>query len=206
MNFFHLVKEKDESVHIDYGLKAAELINSMWTTRDELHRRVYQHRVARTMDLMVCDLFMLMKNVTIPGHPDTPLCKAHTNMDAYIYLTDNSVMHMAEMVWHSKPDNVDYEAVHALHTRLRKRDLWLTLATVTVYNMGTDLCTANSKAFSDKFSDCHIISTMCKFKDRVTYHIIYKGPGTGEALNCDKFQMELLAASSVFNDPIIKIR
>lgn len=104
---------------LSYSNKADELILSMWNSRYELHRRVYQHRVVKCLDLMMLEMIMLCGDMPVP-RTEIPLKKAHTNLDSYLLLTDNTILDIIESV----------PAAKSILDKVRKRELWKTIGTV----------------------------------------------------------------------------
>ena len=148
MAFFSIIKSNGKYL-IEYPRKS-EIINSMWLSRDELHRRAYQHRVVKCIDLMTSDMIVACKDAEIiPGYT---LRNAHHNLDAYLVLTDAKIMALAEKV----PE------ANAILKKIEKRELWRTLATVY-----------SSKILDFKFSDTCVRTACADFKDGYVYYIYY---------------------------------
>lgn len=115
---FLTVSETNGEYHLDYMPKAREMINSMWDSRDALHRRVYQHRVVKCIDLMTLEMILLCKDIEFCG---APLYLAHCNTDTYCKLTDHSLIALISTVPEAK----------AILDRIYRRDLWTTIAIVS---------------------------------------------------------------------------
>lgn len=115
---FFTVTETDGEYHLDYMPKAGEMIHSMWDSRDALHRRVYQHRVVKCIDLMTIEMIMLCKDAEFNG---VPLRQAHCDIDQYCKLTDHSIIALVATVPEAK----------VLLDRIYRRDLWTTIAIVS---------------------------------------------------------------------------
>jgi HD superfamily phosphohydrolase len=146
---FFVIVEQDSILCLEYQKKARELINAMWIARDDLHRRVYQHRVVKCIDLMTIDIIMLCKDVPFHGKP---LKEAHCDLDTYIKLTDLSIITLAEQV----PE------AQALVNRIQHRDLWDSLAVVS-----------SSTELNMHFSDPFVRISLSHFSDEYVYYIFY---------------------------------
>jgi deoxynucleoside triphosphate triphosphohydrolase SAMHD1 len=139
---------------LDYQPKAGEIIKVMWQSRDDLHRRVYQHRVVRCIDLMITDVITKCGNQLVPG-TETPLSDAHHDMEAYCRLTDSVIRQIAQ----------DVPEANAILSRIDNRKLWSTVATVE---------SRNRLEFS--FSDKEIVVAAAILRDVWIYYIYHKGP------------------------------
>lgn len=119
MNFLSLDKH-ETSYCVNYLRKSDELVNSMWLARDDLHRRAYQHRVVKCVDLMTVEMIKRCAEAVVPT--TTVLLKeAHYSLDSYLQLTDASIVSMAEQIPEAKK----------ILDRIRSRELWPTVATIT---------------------------------------------------------------------------
>uniref|UniRef100_A0A6C0JAA9 HD/PDEase domain-containing protein n=1 Tax=viral metagenome TaxID=1070528 RepID=A0A6C0JAA9_9ZZZZ len=122
INFYYIDKIYTNNVinyRLNYQSKANEIIEVMWKSRDDLHRRVYQHRVTKCIDIMMIDVIKACINQKIPG-TDTMLNKAHNNMESYCMITDSIIRYIAQNV----PD------AKAIFDRIDNRDLWKTVAVI----------------------------------------------------------------------------
>jgi HD superfamily phosphohydrolase len=146
---FFFIAERDGTHYLDYHTKSNELINAMWVSRDDLHRRVYQHRVVKCIDLMTIEMIMLCKDEPLdPLEPDGCLLrKAHHTTQTYRKLTDRSITALAERVPKAK----------AILNRILSRQLWKTIATVTSTNkLNMSFIDPNIKVSSARFRDSHV--------------------------------------------------
>lgn len=114
MAFFYIVDG-----HIQYHEKANELIIAMWRARDDLHRRVYQHRVVKCIDQMLLHAILLAGDTPLPSGVGA-LSEAHLNLNSYCGLTDSSL----ECLLKTNP------ASAAILKRIYRRELWPTILTV----------------------------------------------------------------------------
>lgn len=155
IQFYIIDKHKngnDIQYQLEYHPKANELIEVMWQSRNDLHRRVYQHRVVKCIDLMVTEMITLCANYDII--PGIKLCHAHNHMDAYCKLTDSKISEIAEQVPQAKKILDD----------ITNRRLWPTIATVQ-----------SVVPLDFNFNDPNVIINMAKLrKDIRIYYIYYK--------------------------------
>lgn len=156
MNFLSLKQTKEGQYVVDYRRKSDELINSMWISRDDLHRRAYQHRVVKCIDMMTVEMIKRCADTVIPG-TDITLKTAHHDLDSYLLLTDSKIIEMVESVPEAK-DILD---------RIRKRDLWDTVATI-VHPKPLKLEFLETKA--------DIRTTRATFRDEYVYYIYHAYP------------------------------
>lgn len=154
MTFLSLKHTKDQIV-VDYRRKSDELINSMWLSRDDLHRRAYQHRVVKCIDMMTLEMIKRCSDTLIPG-TDVPLAHAHHNLDSYLELTDAKLISMIESV----PE------ANAILNKIRNRELWATVATVV-----------SPKPLVFDFQETKADIRTCKaiFRDEYVYYIYDAG-------------------------------
>lgn len=128
MAFFQIQMNDDKSYHITYRNKGDELIKSMWTARDDLHRRVYQHRVVKCVDKMMLEMIGLCGDEVVCD--GVMLRDAHRNMKVYSQITDYRILALIERV----------PKARALLLQLQRRALWPTLAVVvSTKNLEFDL-------------------------------------------------------------------
>lgn len=167
MTFLSLKQSKGRCV-VDYLRKSDELINSMWLSRDDLHRRAYQHRVVKCLDMMTIDMFRYCADAKIPG-TDTKLCDAHRDLSSYLRLTDARIISMIETV---------PEANNILE-RIRNRDLWDTVATVI-----------STKSLSFEFK-ADIRTCEARFRKDYFYYIYHTGQSSIDA----QFFVDLITQS-----------
>jgi|SRR3989344_83956 len=123
---FAVLTEVNNQISLTYESDSAkELIASMWDARNDLHRRVYQHRVVKTVDTMVCEVILRSGDMVI--HNDISLRNAHKYMSVYIELDDT----LLDKIKESTTDPYTYNLI----TRIQTRDFWKTVATVTSTEM-----------------------------------------------------------------------
>lgn len=151
MTFLSLKQRKGQCV-VDYLRKSDELIKSMWLSRDDLHRRAYQHRVVKCLDMMTIDMFRYCADAKIPG-TDTKLRDAHRDLDSYLRLTDSKIISMVEGV----PE------ANEILKRIQSRNLWDTIATVI-----------SIKPLDFEFK-ANIRTCEAKFRDDFVYYIYHTG-------------------------------
>lgn len=151
MHFLSLKQTKSGRFVVDYMRKSDELINSMWKSRDDLHRRCYQHRVVKCIDMMTTEMIMLCADAVIPG-TNTRLRSAHHDLDSYLLLTDSKIISMVESV----PDAKE------ILDRIRRRDLWDTIATVI-----------HSRPLQFEFTETCIRYAKATFRDNYVHYIYY---------------------------------
>jgi HD superfamily phosphohydrolase len=155
MNFLSLQTKQGQYV-VEYRRKSDELINSMWLSRDDLHRRAYQHRVVKVIDLMTLEMIKRCADTPIPG-TDTPLKEAHHNLDSYLLLTDAKLIAMVEGVPKAKE----------LLDQIQSRKLWETIATVV-----------SAKPLDIKFTEtkADIRIAQAVFRDEYVHYIYHADP------------------------------
>lgn len=158
------VKKGDKiGYRLEYQPKANELIEVMWQSRTDLHRRVYQHRVVKCVDLMILEIILACKDYEIVE--GVKLKDAHKHMDVYCKITDSYIKAIAEQVPKAK----------LILDRIKCRDLWKTVASIE---------TEMELAFN--FSDSNFIVTEARLrKNNRIYYIYYKGTGTCASANAD---------------------
>ena len=118
MNFLSM-ERMDGKYVVNFLRKSDELVNSMWQARDDLHRRAYQHRVVKCVDLMTVEMIRRCADALVPN-TDVRLKDAHRNLDSYLMITDISILSMAEQIPEAKE----------ILDKIRGRDLWPTVAIV----------------------------------------------------------------------------
>jgi HD superfamily phosphohydrolase len=157
MQFFYIdriTKGSKVTYILEYHSKACEQIDAMWRSRDDLHRRVYQHRVVKCIDLMITDMIVSCADMPLDDI-GTKLCDAHKNLDTYLKLTDHYLFVIAE----------NYSArAKAISTRLHCRDLWPTIAMID-----------SQKKLTLSFEDKNIVFAEAQLRDSIKYYIYYKG-------------------------------
>ncbi|XP_028265236.1 deoxynucleoside triphosphate triphosphohydrolase SAMHD1-like [Parambassis ranga] len=99
-----------------------EVINlyDMFATRHALHRRAYQHKVNKNIELMITDAFLKAdKHIQIEGSGGKmfSLSQAKDDMEAYTKLTDQ----VMEQILHS---SLEMEGARSLLQRILTRDLY----------------------------------------------------------------------------------
>lgn len=139
----HVGGRKGSTV-VEYIQKSDELINAMWLSRDDLHRRAYQHRVVKCIDQMVMQMIKYCKDVLIPG-TDIPLRRAHHRLDSYMLLTDDLIFTLAQSVPRAK----------SILDCIRERRLWETVATI-ISDTPLDMYLDGAKIGHAKFSKEHV--------------------------------------------------
>lgn len=157
MQFFYLeriTKGSDVIYTLEYRSKASEQIDAMWRARDDLHRRVYQHRVVKCIDLMITDMLVACAEMSLDDKGNK-LCDAHKNLDTYIKLTDHHLFVMAENYC---------KRAQKISQRLQVRDLWPTLAMIDSH-----------KSIKLTFDDPSIICAEAKLRESTKYYVYYKG-------------------------------
>lgn len=157
MTFLSLKRMRNGRYIIEYLPKSNELINSMWLSRDDLHRRAYQHRVVKCIDLMTIEMIRLCADAPVPGsNPPVLLRHAHHSLDSYLLLTDVTLVSIAE----------NLPAAKVILDRIRKRDLWNTVATVVSH-------TPLNIQFTETKADVRI--NHAEFRDEYVYYVYHVG-------------------------------
>ncbi|XP_078310156.1 deoxynucleoside triphosphate triphosphohydrolase SAMHD1-like isoform X1 [Crassostrea virginica] len=118
------VVEHDGKWHISYPKSEWFNLFDMYYTRFTLHRRAYQHPVAKAVDIMITDALLKADEwLTFPPGAKNGIClsKSVTEMDAYMWVTDD-VLHQVRML----PSNVDEDIADAkrILDRIHRRDLY----------------------------------------------------------------------------------
>ncbi len=117
------INEQDHYI-LSYDKKAHELIRSMWTDRNDLHRRVYQHKTVKCIDAMYTRAFIASAPYLNFKSEDTGLIynikDIYQDMSAYCQLTDKIIHTISELVHMPLSRNPD---IHLIN-RVKKRQLW----------------------------------------------------------------------------------
>jgi HD superfamily phosphohydrolase len=158
MEFAVLSRDPDTNhIYLKYESRAAEeIIRVMWQTRNDLHRRVYQHRVVKIVDDMVTEVIKASGDMILYNEQGqaVPLSDAHLDMSVYIQLDDNLLDH----IWH----NGDL-SVRPLIDRINSRSIWETLVTVK-----SDIpIQTNADKYGFQTIESHI-------EDQSVYHIVQR--------------------------------
>lgn len=156
INFYYIDKvvgvDGKTRYYLEYQPKAGEIIEVMWQSRDDLHRRVYQHRVVKCVDLMIAEVIKLCGEQYIPG-TDTLLCDAHTDMESYCKITDSMIRQIAANV----------EEAQEIIDRIDNRKLWPTVATVE-----------SDEPLAFEFSDPDVLISVANLRGNRIYYIYCK--------------------------------
>ncbi|XP_028265237.1 deoxynucleoside triphosphate triphosphohydrolase SAMHD1-like [Parambassis ranga] len=118
---FARVCEVDGEKHICSRDKEVVNLYDMFATRHALHRRAYQHKVTKNIELMITDAFLKAdKHIQIEGSGGKmfSLSQAKDDMEAYAKLTDQ----VMEQILHSS--SPEMEDARALLQRILTRDLY----------------------------------------------------------------------------------
>ncbi|XP_039460170.1 deoxynucleoside triphosphate triphosphohydrolase SAMHD1-like isoform X1 [Oreochromis aureus] len=114
--------------HICSRDKEVANLYDMFHTRNSLHRRAYQHRVTKSVEIMIKDaLLKADHHILTKGSGGTTLClsKAKTDMEAYTKLTDQVI----EKILHpcsssNEPTPPPLEEAREILERIMSRDLY----------------------------------------------------------------------------------
>ncbi|XP_063320270.1 deoxynucleoside triphosphate triphosphohydrolase SAMHD1-like isoform X1 [Pelmatolapia mariae] len=114
--------------HICSRDKEVANLYDMFHTRNSLHRRAYQHRVSKSVEIMIKDaLLKADQYILTKGSGGTMLClsKAKTDMEAYTKLTDQ----VTEKILHpcsssNEPTPPPLEEAREILERIMSRDLY----------------------------------------------------------------------------------
>uniref|UniRef100_I3K3K4 HD/PDEase domain-containing protein n=1 Tax=Oreochromis niloticus TaxID=8128 RepID=I3K3K4_ORENI len=114
--------------HICSRDKEVANLYDMFHTRNSLHRRAYQHRVTKSVEIMIKDaLLKADHHILTKGSGGTTLClsKAKTDMEAYTKLTDQVI----EKILHpcsssNEPTPPPLEEAREILERITSRDLY----------------------------------------------------------------------------------
>jgi HD superfamily phosphohydrolase len=174
MTFLALKHTKEGQYVLEYRRKSNELINAMWLSRDDLHRRAYQHRVVKCIDMMTLEMIKRCGDSVIPG-TNTTLKTAHHDLDSYLLLTDAKIIALAEGV----PE------ANAILDKIRKRDLWDTVAMV-IHTKPLKLEFRETKA--------DIRTIQATFRDEYVYYIYHTQPDGSQPIDT-MFFVELINGS-----------
>ncbi|XP_028265238.1 deoxynucleoside triphosphate triphosphohydrolase SAMHD1-like [Parambassis ranga] len=118
---FARVCEVDGKNHICSRDKEVVNLYDMFATRHALHRRAYQHKVTKNIELMITDAFLKAdKHIQIEGSGGKmfSLSQAKDDMEAYTKLTDQ----VMEQILHSS--SPEMEGARSLLQRILTRDLY----------------------------------------------------------------------------------
>lgn len=138
--------------YLEYQPKADEIVEVMWQSRNDLHRRVYQHRVVKCVDLMMAEVITLCGDQYIPG-TETLLCDAHHDMESYCKITDSMIRQMAANV----------PKAQTIIDRIDNRRLWKTVAIVD-----------SDESLTFEFTDLDVVIAVAKLRGTKIYYIYYK--------------------------------
>jgi HD superfamily phosphohydrolase len=169
---FMSIDEQDNQKLINYNGRSDEIVKSMWNARDDLHRRVYQHRVVKCIDLMLLEMVKSCSEDFIDTENQTKLRDAHKKLDTYCLLTDYSLICLANKNSVAK-DILD---------RINSRDLWKTIVKVT-----------SSSLLDLVFTSMFIKVGAVRFEETYVYYVYYTG-NTAQKLN-SQFLIELIQQS-----------
>lgn len=167
---FLSIEERDGQKTINYSGRSDEIVKSMWNSRDDLHRRVYQHRVVKCIDLMILEIVKSCSDDFIDAKNQIKLKDAHKNLDTYCLLTDYSLMCLANK------NNVAKDILD----RINRRDLWKTIVKVS----------SDTKLNLQFTTSCVRVGTV-RFEDTYTYYVYHTGD---QKLNTE-FLIELIRQS-----------
>ncbi len=155
-----------------YQPKANEIIKVMWQSRDDLHRRVYQHRVVKCIDLMTAEAIIKCGDIMVGfGDHELPLRLAHTNMETYCQLTDSSIRYIARQV----PEAQD------IFNKIDHRQLWKTLASIE-----------SEEKQEFKFSNPDLVVSTSHLQNIWIYHVFNKGESEPDSV----FYRELITCAN----------
>ena len=107
----------------------ASNVNNMFTTRYNLHAQAYQHRISRCLELMISEALMCLKDMHVPT-TGVPLREAYRHLDVYVKTTD-TIMDLA-LQGLIAAETPDLATAMALFQRVRDRDLWREVGSVTL--------------------------------------------------------------------------
>uniref|UniRef100_A0A669E4Q8 HD domain-containing protein n=1 Tax=Oreochromis niloticus TaxID=8128 RepID=A0A669E4Q8_ORENI len=126
--------------HICSRDKEVANLYDMFHTRNSLHRRAYQHRVTKSVEIMIKDaLLKADHHILTKGSGGTTLClsKAKTDMEAYTKLTDQVI----ERILHPCSCSNEFtlsplEEARMILQRIMSRDLYQFVGETKVCNQG----------------------------------------------------------------------
>uniref|UniRef100_A0AAX7VB16 HD domain-containing protein n=2 Tax=Astatotilapia calliptera TaxID=8154 RepID=A0AAX7VB16_ASTCA len=126
--------------HICSRDKEVANLYDMFHTRNSLHRRAYQHRVTKSVEIMIKDaLLKADQYILTKGSGGTTFClsKAKTDMEAYTKLTDQ----MIERILHPCSCSNEFtpsplEEARMILQRIMSRDLYQFMGETKVCNQG----------------------------------------------------------------------
>ena len=165
---FLSIDKKDGQRIINYNDRAGEIVKSMWHARDDLHRRVYQHRVVKCIDLMLVDIIKACCEDLVDE--TTKLRDAHKDLNTYCLLTDYSISCLAHKNSTAK----------AILDRINSRNLWKTIVKIT-----------STEPLDLNFTSTLVRVGKARFNESYVYYIYYTGEKQEEKLD-SKFLIELI--------------
>ncbi len=132
MQFGSIKEDSKGRSYINYNKKANEIINEMWRSRSDLHRRVYRHRVVQVVDEMISEIFSLVSDLPIvtifPSGDKGKIQNAVLDLDLYLSLSDNIISKIKDYLLNNKSAN-NNRALSIINS-INNRKLWKTLAKI----------------------------------------------------------------------------
>jgi deoxynucleoside triphosphate triphosphohydrolase SAMHD1 len=133
MEFAYLKTYPNGNIHIEYYMKAKEIIKEMWRARTDLHSRAYRHRVVQILDEMIATIFYLVCDyypvVLLDGSTST-IKNATSDLNCYLSLNDNTYDKIYDYCLQNR-DNPDLNRAAQIITDIEKRNLWKVISKVT---------------------------------------------------------------------------
>jgi deoxynucleoside triphosphate triphosphohydrolase SAMHD1 len=122
------VKECEGALQICWPSKEIENLYEVFSTRESLHRRVYQHRVAKSAEGMIRDIFVLVAphmKVQADSGKWLSFQEAQTEPSAYLHLSD----WLVQLIAHGPHVKIDFDQPDVKKAKqiiedIRARKMW----------------------------------------------------------------------------------
>uniref|UniRef100_A0A668T6F1 HD domain-containing protein n=1 Tax=Oreochromis aureus TaxID=47969 RepID=A0A668T6F1_OREAU len=181
--------------HICSRDKEVANLYDMFHTRNSLHRRAYQHRVTKSVEIMIKDaLLKADHHILTKGSGGTTLClsKAKTDMEAYTKLTDQvieRILHPCSCSNEFTPSPL--EEARMILQRIMSRDLYQFVGETKVCSQGW----TGTKTWPRLFWPTMIVVTLdygMKNKDPINTTYFYTKANPTEAFKIPREQVSKL--------------
>ncbi|XP_029013290.1 deoxynucleoside triphosphate triphosphohydrolase SAMHD1-like [Betta splendens] len=119
LEFARVCEADDGKTHICVRDKEVDNVYDIFQTRYRLHKRAYQHKVTKAVQLMIKDAFFEAKDLHIEG-TGKKLCEASEDMAAFTKLTD----HLFQQILYSDSTDPKLRKAKEILERIMSRDLY----------------------------------------------------------------------------------
>lgn len=151
---------QDHRILLSYDQKAHELIRSMWVDRNDLYRRVYQHKTVKCIDAMYTKAFIASAPYLNFKSDDNDkmynIAEIYQDMSAYCKLTDHVIHQINQIDTDLKGINPDTGLIKRI---INHRRLWKVIKIIKTDQelpiINSDLITVNQLPILIKRIDTH---------------------------------------------------